>query len=942
MAEDVTAERRRLAAQLREQGAQENLVFGAVNLLGRTWPADLEAAAVDELLLEALKSFAVFPEWYERRMTAIRRRLLFAPQTPGVEALLGALAIQCQLNEYAWAEDAEETARAAELAAKGPALMPQEVMALACYRPLADLPFAGELLTRGWSGPVEEVLFEQIAAVRQELEIAERLSAVTEIRGGVSSDVRSQYEAHPYPRWRRAPKMALMRSIQGLPPPARAKVLVAGCGTGRQAIQAHELLDAAHTVAVDLSRRSLAYAARKTAEAGVSGIEYVHGDILELPARYPETFDLVTCVGVLHHMSDPFEGARAVCRTLKPGGFLNLGLYSAAARQALRAGQVLARDYTPETVRELRQAIFARPEGDPARHAVHSRDFYASSSARDLLMHVQEHQMTFADLRRILDENGLTLLGFLLPDNVMAAYRAAFPHDPQAVDMNALEHFETQHPGAFARMYMFWARKPEAPRPVVAGTHAADAPLGGVEDWKKPEARAAVLADVRRGALGTRPHGQPAIVHLRHNWPATDAAQASDELLAEVLKATPAYPYWFEGRLTALRRRLLLGAGVEALKPILPALAIQCFLNEYAWAEDAIERQLVERMATRVDRLGPDEAMVLACYRPLSAIPGAEALLDRGWTGGVAEVLGEQLAAPREERALAAEIPAITPIRAGASEAVRAHDEEGPYPRWRQVTRLPAVTAILGRPIPPSPDVLIAGCGTGFNAIHAGQRYGAAARILAVDLSRASLAYALRKTREAGLTGFEYAQADILELGGLDRRFDVVEASGVLHQMADPFEGARVLAGLLKPGGILRLGLHSRRARAQWAPAKALARNFTPATLHDLRQAIIAAPDGDPVKAAMGTTDFYATGTLRDLLMPVREHEHGIDDIRRMVAENGLDFMGFTPGAATLAAYRAANPDEPTGLDLARWDAFEEANPQAFAGMYLFWVRRPG
>jgi 2-polyprenyl-3-methyl-5-hydroxy-6-metoxy-1,4-benzoquinol methylase len=936
------SERERIAADLREQGALEELVVQAVDLLGQSWPRTLDGLAADVLLIEALKSFPVFPDWFERRMTAVRRQLLFAPQTPGAGPLLGALAIQCQLNEHAWMQDAEETARVAELVARGGDVSPEEAMALACYLPLADLPSADALLAKGWSGPVEEVIHEHIVAVRQERELAAAMPAVTPIREGVSTAVQGQYEVHPYPRWRRAPRMQPVARIVDRRAPVRPQVLVAGCGTGRQAIQAHAWLAAERTVAVDLSRRSLAYAQRKTREEGVTGIEYRHGDILELPQRYPEVFDVVTCVGVLHHMSDPFEGARAVTKTLKPGGLLNLGLYSGVARASLRRAQEHARSYAPDQVRELRQAVLSAPADDPLHWPALSRDFYATSGARDLLMHVQEHQMGFADLRRMLDENGLRFMSFILSEPTIAAYRAAFPHDRECQDLSAWEQFEIQNPRTFARMYMFWAEKPAAVTAAAGFRPAEAAVLGGVEDWKAPGAREAVRADLRRGALATQPLGQPAIVHLRANWPASDAALAADDLLAELLKTVPAFPYWLEGRLTALRRRLLLGNEVAALTPLLPALAIQCFLNEYAWAQDPIERQLVERLARRVDRLTPEEAMTLACYRPLSDVPGGEALLERGWTGGVAEVLQEQLVAVAEERALRDEIPAITPIGAGVSAAVREQYEANPYPRWRRVVSVPPVSAIMGWPVPDRAEVLFAGCGTGHHAIHAGQRYGANARVLAVDLSRASLAYALRKTREAGIGNMEYAQADLLKLGDLGRTFDVIESSGVLHHLADPFEGARVLAGLLRPGGVMKVGLYSRLAREHWAAAKALARTYTPETIRELRQAIAAAPDGDPVKAAMGTTDFYSASALRDLLMHVNEHELAVADLRRMVEENGLVFLGFTLGASVIAEYRAAFPQDPKATDLANWGTFERTHPATFRNMYQFWVRRPG
>ena len=51
------------------------------------------------------------------------------------------------------------------------------------------------------------------------------------------------------------------------------------------------------------------------------------------------------------------------------------------------------------------------------------------------------------------------------------------------------------------------------------------------------------------------------------------------------------------------------------------------------------------------------------------------------------------------------------------------------------------------------------------------------------------------------MSGIEFAQADLLELGAIGRTFDVVECSGVLHHLADPFAGWRALLPLLRPGG---------------------------------------------------------------------------------------------------------------------------------------------
>ena len=117
------------------------------------------------------------------------------------------------------------------------------------------------------------------------------------------------------------------------------------------------------------------------------------------------------------------------------------------------------------------------------------------------------------------------------------------------------------------------------------------------------------------------------------------------------------------------------------------------------------------------------------------------------------------------------------------------------------------------------PEVLIAGCGTGSQSIFNAQRFRGI-RVLAVDLSLSSISYAIRKTQELGITNIEYAQADILKLGDVTRTFDIIAAGGVLHHLADPFMGWRILLSRLRPGGFMHLGFYSQtcaQARGQSA-----------------------------------------------------------------------------------------------------------------------------
>ena len=150
----------------------------------------------------------------------------------------------------------------------------------------------------------------------------------------------------------------------------RPDVLIAGCGTGKHAIESAMRYVDCRMLAVDLSRRSLAYGKRKAAEFDMDNIEFLQADILDLP-KLDRQFDVIESVGVLHHMADPMAGLAALMRVLRPGGFLKLGLYSELGRKSV----VAAREFVaqggfgsdPDGIREARQAIFALvpvPQGE--------------------------------------------------------------------------------------------------------------------------------------------------------------------------------------------------------------------------------------------------------------------------------------------------------------------------------------------------------------------------------------------------------------------------------------------------------------------------------------------------------------------------------------------------------------------------------------------------
>jgi len=395
------------------------------------------------------------------------------------------------------------------------------------------------------------------------------------------------------------------------------------------------------------------------------------------------------------------------------------------------------------------------------------------------------------------------------------------------------------------------------------------------------------------------------------------------------------------------------------------ALARQCFINEYvfAYAGDEMDRaQMLRESLMHALRAGSSisalSVAVSAMYFPLHALPMAEQLLEESWPHTVTDLLTQQVREPKEERHLRPTIPQLTPVHDNISRAVQRQYEENPYPRWMKVApvgKLFSFDVALRRRFPfasfrnlgrkDSPDVLIAGCGTGRQAIDTAQHLPGS-RILAIDLSLPSLCYAKRMTCNLGLENIEYAQADILELGGLGRTFDYIEAGGVLHHLADPMAGWRVLLSLLRADGFMRLGFYSALARKNVVAARAFIaeRKYTD-TADDIRRCRqeLAGFDADtPMGSISKAVDFFSTSECRDYLFHVQEHRLTLPEIRIFLDENKLRLIGFDIEPRIARQYRARFPDDEAMIDLNFWHVFETENPLTFLGMYQFLIQKPG
>jgi 2-polyprenyl-3-methyl-5-hydroxy-6-metoxy-1,4-benzoquinol methylase len=441
----------------------------------------------NELLILVLESTPVTNRAIERFITTARATMLgrltrLDPISADQLAFYKSIAIQCFITEYVFSVTERELAtaqtareRVVAALASGAEVAPILLIAVAAYFPLVTLSGSEKMLTRNWPAAITRLLEQQVREPLKERELESSIPRLTPIEDRISRLVQKQYDENPYPRWiknaetGRLPKQIddYLRAMFPLAPFSRLgknnlDILIAGAGTGRQAIEVARQFSHSRVLAVDLSRTALAYAKRKSDELGVNNIEYGQANILELEAL-KRRFDVIYAAGILHHLADPFAGWRRLVAILAPRGVMNIGLYSERAREDIVAAQrfLVEKGYkpSPDDIRRCRNEFERLPTESPLRHVMLLADFYSLSELRDLLFHVQEHSTNLPQIARFLIDNNLRFLGFNQATNILQGYHQLFPQDGPMTDLALWDRFEAQNPRTFVAMYQFWVEK---------------------------------------------------------------------------------------------------------------------------------------------------------------------------------------------------------------------------------------------------------------------------------------------------------------------------------------------------------------------------------------------------------------------------------------------------------------------------------------------------
>jgi SAM-dependent methyltransferase len=252
----------------------------------------------------------------------------------------------------------------------------------------------------------------------------------------VSAAVAKLYDTYPFPpeplldqpppgyNWRWNWLAAYSFCTGRKPEKQDIRILDAGCGSGVGTEYLVHLNPQAQVVGIDLSAGTLEVAKERCKRSGADRVEFHHLSLYDVE-QLPGEFDLINCVGVLHHTPDPIRGIQALAKKLAPGGLMHIFVYGELGRweiQLMQKAIALLQgnkkgDYR-DGVQVGRQIFASLPENN--RIVKREKERWSMENHRDecfadMYVHPQEIDYNIDTLFELIDASGLEFIGFSNP-----------------------------------------------------------------------------------------------------------------------------------------------------------------------------------------------------------------------------------------------------------------------------------------------------------------------------------------------------------------------------------------------------------------------------------------------------------------------------------------------------------------------------------------------
>ena len=226
-------------------------------------------------------------------------------------------------------------------------------------------------------------------------------------------------------------KNILTETILKLANPGNS-ILEFGCGTGQLsniiAATGHSRIFGA-----DLTIRSLELANKFKKDNKLTGINFFETDIFNNCFK-ENSFDIIISNGVLHHTKDPYKAFEELCKLLKPGGFIIIGLYNKISRLRNSFIKYLSKIFGKKIISYF-DPIYAQ------KNESSKKSWY-----KDQYKHVLEERHTFSEVHKWFKKNNINFI------NSIPSYDPNVPTTHKVVKGDLIDQFNVQFKDLFTNV----------------------------------------------------------------------------------------------------------------------------------------------------------------------------------------------------------------------------------------------------------------------------------------------------------------------------------------------------------------------------------------------------------------------------------------------------------------------------------------------------------
>ena len=149
----------------------------------------------------------------------------------------------------------------------------------------------------------------------------------------ITKEVEAMYKKYPYPSPSTDPSQTnellnLLRiyELESKVKLEDKKILDAGSGTGHRITNVAQFYKKCNFHGIDISKKSLEISNELKIQRNIQNIEFQKGNLMSDLSKIGK-FDMILCMGVLHHLSNPSKGIKNILNVLEKDGIIFLYLY---------------------------------------------------------------------------------------------------------------------------------------------------------------------------------------------------------------------------------------------------------------------------------------------------------------------------------------------------------------------------------------------------------------------------------------------------------------------------------------------------------------------------------------------------------------------------------------------------------------------------------------